>query len=131
MDAEQIALYRKLKEQGRLPIRVALTWRPDASRPTEELVEEILQISRQNQSTLESLRGAQQRELFAKFAASLGPPQGESLSKSLTSLIMANDIGDPSAKQALGHYLASLWASRQPPPEPGKPPSESPTGEKL
>ncbi len=100
-------------------------------RSIEQLVEEILQISRQNQSTLESLRGAQQREFFAKFAASLGPPQGESLSKSLTSLIMANDIGDPSAKQALGHYLASLWASRQPPPEPGKPSSESPTGEKL
>ena len=33
VDEEQIALYRKLKEQGRLPIRAALTWRPDASRP--------------------------------------------------------------------------------------------------
>jgi predicted amidohydrolase YtcJ len=37
VNAEQIGLYRKLKEQGRLPIRVALTWRPDASRPVEEL----------------------------------------------------------------------------------------------
>src|SRR4051812_6925276 len=41
VDAEQIALYQKLKEQGRLPIRVALTWRPDASRPTEELIAAI------------------------------------------------------------------------------------------
>src|SRR3954447_11303660 len=41
VDAEQIALYRKLKEQGRLPLRVALTWRPDASRPTEELIAAI------------------------------------------------------------------------------------------
>ena len=37
VDAEQIALYHKLKEQGRLPIRAALTWRPDAARPQEEL----------------------------------------------------------------------------------------------
>src|SRR3954471_18351172 len=41
VDAEQIALYRKLKDQGRLPIRAALTWRPDAARPTEELQEAI------------------------------------------------------------------------------------------
>jgi predicted amidohydrolase YtcJ len=38
VNEEQIALYRKLKEQGRLPIRAALTWRPDAARPTEELI---------------------------------------------------------------------------------------------
>src|SRR5437763_5104702 len=41
VDAEQIALYRKLKEQRRLPIRAALTWRPDASRPTEVLIAAI------------------------------------------------------------------------------------------
>ena len=35
--SEQIALYRKLQAQGRLPIRVTLTWRPDASRTTDEL----------------------------------------------------------------------------------------------
>jgi predicted amidohydrolase YtcJ len=37
VDGEQIALYRKLKQQGRLPLRVALTWRPDASRTVEDL----------------------------------------------------------------------------------------------
>jgi predicted amidohydrolase YtcJ len=37
VNAEQIGLYRKLKAQGRLPIRVALTWRPDASPPVEAL----------------------------------------------------------------------------------------------
>lgn len=41
VNAEQIALYRKLKEQGRLPIRVALTWRPDASPPVDELAAAI------------------------------------------------------------------------------------------
>jgi predicted amidohydrolase YtcJ len=41
VDAEQIGLYRKLKEQGRLPLRVALTWRPDASRPEAELAQAI------------------------------------------------------------------------------------------
>ena len=41
VDVEQIALYQKLKENGRLPIRVAMTWRPDASRPTEELISAI------------------------------------------------------------------------------------------
>src|SRR5208283_4707836 len=41
VDAEQIALYRKLKEQGRLPIRAALTWRPDAARPAGELIAAI------------------------------------------------------------------------------------------
>jgi predicted amidohydrolase YtcJ len=34
---EQIELWRKLKGQGRLPIRVVLTWRPDGQRPIEEL----------------------------------------------------------------------------------------------
>jgi predicted amidohydrolase YtcJ len=38
---ETVALFRKLKAEGRLPIRVAVTWRPDASRPTEELEEAI------------------------------------------------------------------------------------------
>ena len=41
VDAEQIALYQQLKQQGRLPIRAALTWRPDASRPAEELIAAI------------------------------------------------------------------------------------------
>jgi predicted amidohydrolase YtcJ len=41
VDAEQIALYQELKSKGRLPIRAALTWRPDASRPTEDLVSAI------------------------------------------------------------------------------------------
>lgn len=41
VDLEQIALYQKLKQQGRLPLRVALTWRPDASRPAEDLVAAI------------------------------------------------------------------------------------------
>jgi predicted amidohydrolase YtcJ len=37
VDAEQIALYRQLKEQGRLPLRVVMTWRPGASGPFEEI----------------------------------------------------------------------------------------------
>jgi predicted amidohydrolase YtcJ len=41
VNTEQIALYQKLKQHSRLPIRVALTWRPEASRPTEELVRTI------------------------------------------------------------------------------------------
>jgi len=41
VDAEQIALYQRLKQQGRLPIRAALTWRPDAARPAEELIAAI------------------------------------------------------------------------------------------
>lgn len=41
VDAEQIALYQELKAAGRLPLRAALTWRPDASRPTEELIAAI------------------------------------------------------------------------------------------
>ncbi|MBC8165641.1 MAG: amidohydrolase, partial [Bryobacteraceae bacterium] len=35
--AEDAALYEKLKASGRLPVRVVMTWRPDASRPVEEL----------------------------------------------------------------------------------------------
>jgi predicted amidohydrolase YtcJ len=41
VDAEQIALYRKLKAAGRLPIRAALTWRPQATPPTATLVKEV------------------------------------------------------------------------------------------
>jgi predicted amidohydrolase YtcJ len=41
VNADQIALYQKLKEQGRLPLRVGMTWRPDASRPAEELTKAI------------------------------------------------------------------------------------------
>jgi predicted amidohydrolase YtcJ len=41
VDEEQIALYRELKASGRLPIRAALTWRPDASRPTDDLIAAI------------------------------------------------------------------------------------------
>jgi predicted amidohydrolase YtcJ len=41
VDAEQIALYQKLKQQNRLPIRVALTWRPSAAPPAENLIATI------------------------------------------------------------------------------------------
>jgi predicted amidohydrolase YtcJ len=41
VDAEQIALYRKLKAEGRLPIRAALTWRPEATPPAAVLVKAI------------------------------------------------------------------------------------------
>ncbi len=37
----QIALYRQLYAAHRLPIRVAMTWRPDISRPQDELIQEI------------------------------------------------------------------------------------------
>jgi predicted amidohydrolase YtcJ len=36
-----IALYEKLKAEGRLPIRTVLTWRVDASRPVEEVIRRI------------------------------------------------------------------------------------------
>ncbi len=36
-----IALYEKLKAEGRLPIRAVLTWRVDASRPLDELTRQI------------------------------------------------------------------------------------------
>jgi len=38
---DDIALYEKLKAQGRLPIRAVLTWRIDASRPVEEVIRQI------------------------------------------------------------------------------------------
>jgi predicted amidohydrolase YtcJ len=37
VDDEQIALYRQLKEEGKLPLRVVMTWRPGASGPFEEI----------------------------------------------------------------------------------------------
>ncbi len=36
-----VAVFEKLKEQGRLPVRVVITWRPDAQRPVEDLEREI------------------------------------------------------------------------------------------
>jgi hypothetical protein len=41
VDDEQIALYRQLKEQGRLPLRVVMTWRPGASGPFEEIIRDV------------------------------------------------------------------------------------------
>ena len=41
VDAEQIALYQKLKAAGRLPVRTVLTWRLDASQSAEALKKEI------------------------------------------------------------------------------------------
>jgi len=38
---DEIALYRKLKAAGRLPIRVVMTWWVNAARPVEELAREI------------------------------------------------------------------------------------------
>jgi predicted amidohydrolase YtcJ len=37
----EVALFETLKQQGRLPIRVVLTWRPDAQRPVEVVEREI------------------------------------------------------------------------------------------
>lgn len=37
VDDEQIALYRRLQLEGRLPLRVVMTWRPGASRPFDEI----------------------------------------------------------------------------------------------
>jgi predicted amidohydrolase YtcJ len=37
----EIALWQKLQRDRRLPMRVVLTWRPDAARPTEDLLAEI------------------------------------------------------------------------------------------
>lgn len=37
VNAEEIALYQKLRVQKRLPVRTVLTWRPDASKPAEDL----------------------------------------------------------------------------------------------
>lgn len=36
-----VRLYEKLKSEGRLPVRVVLTWRPDSSRPIEQIEREI------------------------------------------------------------------------------------------
>jgi hypothetical protein len=41
VNPEQIGLYEKLHDSGKLPLRVAMTWRPDGSRPTEELIRAI------------------------------------------------------------------------------------------
>jgi predicted amidohydrolase YtcJ len=41
VNPEQIAVYETLHDSGRLPLRVSMTWRPDASRPTEELIQAI------------------------------------------------------------------------------------------
>ena len=41
VDAHQIGLYQELKAAGRLPIRVVMTWRPDASQPTATLQQQI------------------------------------------------------------------------------------------
>jgi predicted amidohydrolase YtcJ len=38
---DDIALYRKLKAEGRLPIRAVLTWRPGASGPAEQVAARI------------------------------------------------------------------------------------------
>ena len=38
---EDIALYRQLRKQNRLPVRAVLTWRINAARPTEQVLEEI------------------------------------------------------------------------------------------
>lgn len=39
--AAEMALYDKLRAAGRLPLRVNLTWRPDASAPLEQLQKQI------------------------------------------------------------------------------------------
>jgi predicted amidohydrolase YtcJ len=39
--AEDYVLYRKLRQANRLPVRVVMTWRIDASRPVEDLEREI------------------------------------------------------------------------------------------
>jgi predicted amidohydrolase YtcJ len=41
VNPEQIALYKKLKATGRLPLRVVMTWRPDANRPTDVIQREV------------------------------------------------------------------------------------------
>jgi predicted amidohydrolase YtcJ len=37
----EVALFQKLKDEGRLPVRVVLTWRINAARPVDEVVAEI------------------------------------------------------------------------------------------
>jgi len=41
VNPEQIDLYQKLKAAGRLPLRVVMTWRPDASQTTATLQQQI------------------------------------------------------------------------------------------
>lgn len=41
VDWDQIALYRQLHEQGRLPLRVVMTWRPGASKPFGEILKDL------------------------------------------------------------------------------------------
>ena len=41
VNAEQIDLYQKLHAAGRLPLRVVMTWRPDAAQPTADLEQQI------------------------------------------------------------------------------------------
>jgi len=41
VNPEQIDLYQKLKAAGRLPLRVVMTWRPDASLPVGTLQQQI------------------------------------------------------------------------------------------
>jgi predicted amidohydrolase YtcJ len=41
VNPEQIDLYQKLKAAGRLPIRVVMTWRPDAAQPAETVQQQI------------------------------------------------------------------------------------------
>ena len=38
---DQIAIYQRLYAEHRLPLRVAMTWRPDILRPESELIQEI------------------------------------------------------------------------------------------
>jgi len=37
----EVAIYEKLKSQRELPVRVVLTWRPNAARPVDQVVSEI------------------------------------------------------------------------------------------
>ncbi len=39
--AEEVAVYDSLHRAGQLPVRVVLTWRPDASGPVQDLVRQI------------------------------------------------------------------------------------------
>jgi predicted amidohydrolase YtcJ len=41
VDDEQIALYRELHDQGKLPLRVVMTWRPGAAKPFGEILYEL------------------------------------------------------------------------------------------
>jgi predicted amidohydrolase YtcJ len=41
LSLQDIALYEKLRKAGKLPLRVVMTWRPDASPPVDELVKAV------------------------------------------------------------------------------------------